>query len=174
MARQITLEIRRLLEKGKPDTELLKTVDAVMGLIVFFAPLAVGLPPGTADLIVKVLEKREGLFKVGDILVGRLAKIGTGDEVDRYRRIVAAHLLITYSSFFDSVSKKIPDFWKKLALDENAQNYLAQQSSGKEKALMRVGPPPPDLPHPLTTFETHLSELRSFYDALNKTLVAYP
>jgi hypothetical protein len=88
MARQITLEeIRRLLEKGKPDTELLKTVDAVMGLIVFFAPLAVGLPPGTADLIVKVLEKREGLFKVGDILVGRLAKIGNGFRAkERFRR----------------------------------------------------------------------------------------
>jgi adenylate kinase family enzyme len=174
MAKQITLEeIRHLLEKGKPDKELLKTVDAIMGLIVFFAPLAVGLPPGTADVVAKVLEKREGLFKVGEVLVEKLAKLGAGDEVDRYRRIEAAHLLITYSSFFDSVSKKIPDFWKKLALDETAQKYLAQQSKGEQKALTRLGTLPPQLPHPLATFETHLSELRSFYEALNKTLVGY-
>ena len=174
MAKQITLEeIRKLLEKGKPDTELLKTVNAMMGLIVFFAPLAVGLPPGTADLIVKVLEKREGLFKAGEILVEKLAKVGSGDEVDRYRRIEAAHLLITYSAFFDSVSKKIPDFWKKLALDENAQKYLAQESSGKQKTAMSAGALPPDLPHPLTTFASHLSELQSFYEAMNKTLVGY-
>ncbi len=144
-----------------------------MGLMVFFAPIAVGLPPGTADLIVEVLDKREGLFKAGEILVEKLGKVGAGDEVDHYRRIEAAHLLVTYSSFFDSVSKKIPGFWKKLALDENTQKYLAKQSKINENDRLGVGPPPPDLPHPLGTFEAHLSEIKKFYEALNRTMIGY-
>ena len=88
MAKRISLEeIKRLLEKGKAGTGLLKNVDAFMGLIVFFAPVAVGLPPGTADVIAETLGEREALIKAGERLIERLAKIGTGDEVDRYRRI---------------------------------------------------------------------------------------
>jgi hypothetical protein len=149
MAKRISLEeVKKMLEQGKADTDLLKNVDAFMGLIVFFAPLAAGLPPGTADAIAEVLGKREALIKAGERLVEKLAKVGAGDEVDRYRRIEAAHLLIMYSAFFDSVSKKIPDFWQKLAVDQQIQKDLAQQSKGKERTLLRVGPPLPELPHP--------------------------
>src|SRR5690349_15656784 len=101
MAKRISLEeIKKLLEKGKADGDLLKDADAIMGLIVFFAPLAAGLPPGTADVIVEVIGEREALIKAGERLIEKLAKLGSGDEVDRYRRIEAAHLLVTYAAFF--------------------------------------------------------------------------
>ena len=36
-------EAKKFLEKGKTDGALLKNVEAIMGLVAFFAPLAVGL-----------------------------------------------------------------------------------------------------------------------------------
>src|SRR6266849_2419422 len=174
MAKRISLEeIKKLLEKGKADTDLLKNMDAIMGLVVFFAPMAGGLPPGIANIIAETLKEREALVKAGERLIEKLSKIGTGDEVDRYRRIEASHLLIMYSAFFDSVSKNIPDFWNKLALDDQAQKYLIQQSTGKEKNLLPLGPPAPPVPHPLTAFDAHLAELQGFYQALSKALTGW-
>jgi hypothetical protein len=66
MASRITLkEIETLLKKGTIDGELLKDVDAVMGAITFFAPMAVGLAPGTIDAITSVLGTRESLINAG-------------------------------------------------------------------------------------------------------------
>jgi hypothetical protein len=173
MSRRITLdEIKRLLQKGKTEGALLKDMDAMMGLIAFVAPLAVGLPPGTAHVIVEVLGDREALVKAGERLVERFAGIGGESEVDKYRAIEAAHLLISYSAFFDTVEKAIPGFWKELALDGSVQRYLSDRANAKPDTP-RAAPAPPDIPDPLTNFDTHLAELKTFYNSLTQVIAGY-
>jgi hypothetical protein len=169
MPSRITLkEIEALLKKGVIDGELLKDVDAVMGAVTFFAPMAAGLPPGTLDVIAGVFGTRESLIKSGERLITRLSGIGGGSEVDRYRAIESAHLLVCYSAFFDAVAHEIPDFWTALSLLKSDQTSLTRLALHNE--LAHTAAPLPAVQHPLTGFHAQLAELRRFYHALALTV----
>jgi hypothetical protein len=173
MPSRITLkEIEALLKKGVIDGELLKDVDAVMGAVTFFAPMVAGLPPGTLDVIAGVFGTRESLIQSGERLITRLSGIGAGSEVDRYRAIESAHLLVCYSAFFDAVADEIPDFWKTLSLlksDQETLTRLAVQNAHSRNLV----PPLPPIQHPFTVFRAQLVELRYFYSTLAPTVERY-
>src|SRR4051812_33186763 len=115
MPRQYTLaHVKSLLEKGKVDTGLLKEMDVLMGVAALLAPLAVGLPPGTIHVVVEALGQRGALVKAGELLLEKLKGFGAGDEVAQSERLESAHVLITYTAFFDTVSEMVPGVWKNL------------------------------------------------------------
>ncbi len=172
MPRQYTLaHVKSLLEKGKVDTGLLKEMDVLMGVTALLAPLAVGLPPGTIHVIVEALGQRGALVKAGELLLEKLKGFGAGDEVAQLERLESAHVLITYTAFFDTVSEMVPGVWKSLASLTETEQFLSFATSAK----ITVSPhtePVTAIPHPLEMPEERLERQLAFYRNLAHQLVS--
>jgi AAA domain len=179
MPRQLSLgDVKKILEKGKVDTGLLKDMDAIMGLAVLLAPAAVGLAPVTVAVIVAVLSKREALIKAGQAILDHLKGHGAGDEVAQLQRLESAHVLITYTAFFDSVSEMVPEAWEGLAraveiqpaTEETVPGGLVKRAQRAELSA-QVGDSVTELPHPVETIEERQKRLHRFYEFMTIALV---
>jgi hypothetical protein len=151
--------LKELLEVDKPEPELLEDLDILLGLIVFFGPLAVGLPPGTADAILGVLDKRKGVMKAGEWLFTKLSKWSAGDQVASYRRAERASVLLPYVAFAETVRELVPAIKN---LPENVYENTDSFTEGRTNA--------PEPPSPALNWGPSLDKLSEFYEDYTRVL----
>jgi hypothetical protein len=177
MPRQLSLgDVKKILEKGKVDTGLLKDMDAIMGLAVLLAPMAIGAAPVAIAVIVEVLKERDALIKAGQAILDHLKGHGEGDEVAKLQRLETAHVLITYTAFFDSVSAMVPEAWdaltKAVEIEPAADvARMLEKAAWKGELPASAGDPATALPHPVETIEERKRRLYGFYAGLTTALL---
>ena len=143
-----------------------------MGVAALLAPLAVGLPPGTIHVIVEALGQRGALVKAGELLLEKLKGFGAGDEVAQLERLESAHVLITYTAFFDTVSEMVPGVWKSSGF---VHRKLSMFLSFAASAKITVSPhtePATAIPHPLEMPGERMERQLAFYRNLAHQLVS--
>lgn len=117
-----------LKKDGGQDSKLIEAVDALLGLTIVCAPIALG-PAGVG--LLSILSVKNELTKICRRVFGAATKTQGNDYFARFERMRTAHGLLVYTAFFASLDKAIPDKLRK-RVDLHAEERRALAGSGSK------------------------------------------
>jgi hypothetical protein len=113
--------VRKLIEDKQLPETILDAFSLVSGAVIALAPLAVG-PAGAA--LWPLLEPKNALIDAGKTAIRKLTRAQPNDYVDQARRFAAANTMLTYTAFFDALSRCKSDFIQGTRLTDEDKIYI--------------------------------------------------
>lgn len=174
-------EIHKLVKKDK-DSQLIKAVDTLAGLVIVCSPAAFG---ASAAAVLGLVSAKNEITKLGQRIVRRLTTKKGADFLERQRRMEIAYCLICYTSFFDAVAKALPALKKRLGLKATEQFTLSKVAAKRfelPKRRLNQSDAYPDaglmthelyLPHPVDDFDQQTKQMGALHEELAKGFIAF-
>jgi hypothetical protein len=173
-------QVRKLVKDSSATDDIMDAIDAVYGGLIAVSPVVFG--PAALPLLALIDVKNE-LMKLGKVVVRKLVA-SEDDYLGRYERMAAANCLITYTSFFEALSRTLPELTEDVELTTSekwtlalqATRRLAAQAEG-EVRQEKGGPDFTDravaLPHPAVPPDEEFRQREAFYTELAKGFQAF-
>lgn len=167
-------QVRKLVREELSTDEAMDAIDAVYGAIIAVSPAVLG-PAGLA--LLPLIGVKNELMKLGKLLVRKLSA-SPNDYLGRSERMAAANCLITFTSFFEALSQKLPKLTEKVALTASERRTQAVQASRRLAAqyersgerpgdkTAELGDRPIALPHPAADLDAETRARTELYNEL--------
>ena len=126
--------VHKLLTKGADDSWMLDFVDKLLGAIIVISPIAFGVP---ALPLLGLIEPKNEMVRAVKKVAKKLSDPKGSDFSERAERMGAAHCLITYTAFFDTVRTSFPEVWELISSADindinNVQTREVESPIGKD------------------------------------------
>ena len=127
-----------LKKAGAQDSKLLEAVDALLGLTIVCAPVALG-PPAIG--LLSILTAKNELSKIGRLVLSAATKKQGDDYIARMEIMRTAHGLLVYTAFFEALDTAIPDdLRQRVDLGAEERRVLANKVTQSEVDPPQAGP----------------------------------
>jgi hypothetical protein len=160
-------DIRTYLEKKK-DNNILDSFDKLADAAIIFAPIVLG--PQFLPLL-GLLDVKDRLFDLGRNILGFIVSEEEPDYILRAEKIKVAYAFISFTAYFDALSKEFPhDIRKKLISELENKQELVKIDDEQYKNKLNIHCEVPYVDH-VTSFSETIDLLERNYANISKNIM---
>lgn len=181
--------------RDKPDNDIFQCFKSLFGVALLFFPTLVSKELGGIVAAGDIADIATGATLAGagiGTIVGNAAKAAFGlfknkkyvDYETRYEHMQIAQVMLIYASYFDTISRCLPDENGEITLSPDKKRKISHDGfqeyikKYKESARQKSGMPDLldreiSLPTPTQDFSLYISNLENYYNELNNEFIKF-